>query len=319
MENEKIFEHGDRGGAGEFSPVLSELLPREPRTGLVAVSIVIAVISFIVMGNIFSDPATYQAIISSLDAKKDLVTGLMAASTGTSAAITLIPGDVGTPIAEKLIDLSADFMVVLAAIYLEKYLLTVFGFVAFRILIPLSCAVFIASEFAARRPLYRGVALRLSSKLFLFALMLVIVVPCSVMVSDMVDRTYQDSIDQTITAAQQTQDELGSLAQEGTGQQTEGEGKSTDLLSTITHLPETVSKLPETVSASVSDLTEQAEQSISNFVEALAVMIVTSCVIPLVVLAFFIWLMKTFLGIDMGPGASVSSLLNRAALTRRRG
>ena len=41
--------------------------------------------------------------IQSLDDKKTTVMELAAASTAASAAITLIPGDVGTPIANKLV------------------------------------------------------------------------------------------------------------------------------------------------------------------------------------------------------------------------
>ena len=44
-------------------------------------------------------------------------------------------------------------------------------------------------------------------------------------------------------------------------------------------------------------LTDGARNSLNNFIEALAVMIVTSCVIPILVLLFFIWLAKTILGV----------------------
>ena len=50
------------------------------------------------------------------------ILGLLAASATTSTAITVLPGDAASPIAEKLMDLSTYFMIVLAAIYLEKYL-----------------------------------------------------------------------------------------------------------------------------------------------------------------------------------------------------
>ena len=61
---------------------------------------------------------------------------LTAASTAASAAITLLPGDTATPIAEKLADLSGYFLIVLCAIFLEKYLLTITSYVSFTILIP---------------------------------------------------------------------------------------------------------------------------------------------------------------------------------------
>ena len=41
------------------------------------------------------------------------------------------------------------------------------------------------------------------------------------------------------------------------------------------------------------------ETSLNNFIEALAVMIVTSCVIPILVLMFFVWLVKTLLNVEI--------------------
>ena len=43
---------------------------------------------------------------------------------------------------------------------------------------------------------------------------------------------------------------------------------------------------------------KKVEQSLNQFVEALAVLIVTSCIIPILVLVFFVWLMKMLLGMD---------------------
>ena len=49
----------------------------------------------------------------------------------------------------------------------------------------------------------------------------------------------------------------------------------------------------------VSGVVEKVENILNDFVEALAVMIVTSCVIPIVVIIFFIWLVKNILGMNI--------------------
>ena len=46
----------------------------------------------------------------------------------------------------------------------------------------------------------------------------------------------------------------------------------------------------------VSDISDKVESVLNNFIEALAVMLVTSCVIPVLVLVFFFWLAKSMLG-----------------------
>ena len=89
---------------------------------IVAVWLLIAVLSFTVAAKYASAPEHHKEVISSLDEKKDTVLELTVAATATSALITLLPGDVATPIAEKIADLSGYLMIVLCAIFLEKYL-----------------------------------------------------------------------------------------------------------------------------------------------------------------------------------------------------
>ena len=85
---------------------------------LAILPIVIAILSFFVIAGVTSNVEFNAKTIQSLDEKKTTVMELTAASTAASAAITLIPGDVGTPIADKLADLSGYFLIVLCAIYL---------------------------------------------------------------------------------------------------------------------------------------------------------------------------------------------------------
>ena len=72
---------------------------------------------------------------------------LAAASTAASAALSAILGDAATPISVKLADLSGSFLIVLSAIYLEKYLVTITGYASFGVLIPLACGLFILNVF----------------------------------------------------------------------------------------------------------------------------------------------------------------------------
>lgn len=161
---------------------------------------------------------------------------LTAASTAASAAITLLPGDTATPIAEKLADLSSHFIVVLCAIFLEKYLLTITGYAAFRILIPAACLCYILSVF-----LKRDLFVQLCKKLVIFAIAIVLVIPASV----------------------------------------------------------GISKVTDGISGAASKAVEKMSGILNGFIEALAVMIVTSCVIPILVMLFFLWLVRIVVGIDL--------------------
>ena len=62
---------------------------------------------------------------------------------------------------------------------------------------------------------------------------------------------------------------------------------------------ETVTGAVENVTLSSEELLQKIEHSLSRFVEAIAVLLITSCVIPILVLLVFFWLIKVFLDLDM--------------------
>ena len=92
-----------------------------------------------------SSPETHRTSIEYLNEKQATVMKLTAASTAASAAVSALPGDTGSAIAEKLADLTSDFLIVLCAIMLEKYLLTITGYAVFSV-------YFTGSVRAAHRP-----------------------------------------------------------------------------------------------------------------------------------------------------------------------
>ena len=220
-------------------------------------------------GRVYTSADTHAATIQSLDEKKETVMELAAASTAASAAITLIPGDTATPIANKLADLSGSFLIVLCALFVEKYLVTITGYASFYILIPVACAAGILYV------LFRKGWLRqLSIKLALLGLALSLIIPASVWVSDKIDQTYQRSIDATIETAVNSVNVIENNEKINKG-----------FISGLTQ--------------SVSDAAENLEQVLNNFMEALAVMLVTSCVIPVLVLLFFVWVMRIIIGVHI--------------------
>ena len=79
----------------------------------VAVAVILALASIFGVAKLTTDPAFYQKSIAALEEKQETVLELTAASTAASAAITLLPGDTATPIADKLADLSGYFLIVL--------------------------------------------------------------------------------------------------------------------------------------------------------------------------------------------------------------
>lgn len=265
------------------------------RAGKIAVKVtaalLVAVFSIFVVSKWAGSPDSHRATLESLDEKKTTVMELTAASTAASAAITLLPGDTATPIAEKLIDLSGYFLIVLCAIYLEKYLVTITGYAAFTILIPLACGAWIAGAFTER-----AMWKTLAKKLVIFGLAIFLVIPASVRVSNLIETTYEASIQETIDSAKNSTE----LIDEGADEESAAAENS---LSGI------FSKVADKVTEVKDGVLRAAESILNRFVEALAVMLVTSCVIPVLVLAFFVWLVKVIIGVDIEfPGKKTKTL-----------
>ena len=246
---------------------------------LAAAMILAAVLSFAVLAGALSAPSLHAGTINALEEKRDTVMGLAAASAAASAGITLIPGDVATPIADKLADLSSAFLVVLCAIYLEKYLVTMTFYVAFRYLVPAVCLLLVVNLFWQRDWLQR-----LMVKLVAFTVVICAVVPASMGLSGMIERTYSDSIEQTIASTEQAVESMENAA--GDEEESGGLGGLLD-------------QVVGGVTQAAEQVTEQVKTLLSRFLEALAVMIVTSCVIPAVVLLSFVWLANTILGMNV--------------------
>lgn len=261
------------------------------KAALVALLVLAALLSIFAVGKRASDPEYHQASIDALAENQETVLELTAASTAASAAITLLPGDTATPIAEKLADLSGYFLIVLCAIFLEKYLLTITSYVSFTILIPAACALGIAALFSEK---LRAALGKLAWHLLLFALAIAFAIPAGVKVSSMIEDTYRASIEETIANAEQTTENIQSATSDvqsaTSGETYEGEKSGLSGL---------FSKVTEGITGAATAAVGQLKTVLNRFIEALAVMLVTSCLIPILVLLFFAWLVKLMLGIEL--------------------
>lgn len=289
--------------------------------------LLVAILSITVIGKYASAPENHQKTITSLDEKKQTVMELTVASTVTSALITLLPGDTATPIAEKMADVSGYLLVVLCAIYLEKYLVTITGYVAFTYLIPIACGLWIFNLIFANATVQK-----LAAKLAVFGLAIFLVVPASVKISDLIGDTYQAQIEATIEDAKNTQnilensgvvDDTNATETTGTdaagtvtGNVQEKENNNSDSVSNIfdwakdaiSGAKDSVANVVENVTVSTEDLVQKVENSLNHFIEAVAVMIITSCVIPMLVLLLFFWMVKIVLDVDLS-GEKIKGML----------
>ena len=150
---------------------------------------------------------------------------------------------------------------------------------------------------------------RSSFRIGLLGLAFFLVIPASLQVSRMIENTYHESIEATINNATQTAEEIEAEAEstaESVPAVTEPETeKPAGIAETIggwlNSVTESGRELTENITSSVSHSTESFRQLFNNMLEAFAVMLVTSCVIPILVLLLFVWMVKLIIGPGSGP------------------
>lgn len=271
--------------------------------------------SFFFLGNVTSNPKNYGKIITVLDSNKADVLKLTALTTASSTAITLIPGDAATPIANKLADLTSWCLLILCAIILEKYLLTITGMAAFKVLIPVGMILVIIWIFCRKDFL-----IKIAVKMGILGLCLYAAIPTSIYLSNVIENTYETSLHAVMEDAQSLNDEIENeihLEEKETTEDTKEEknnemgqslfgsivDKGKEMIDdTKESAQNLVSNITSLGSEKIKELTDKAEKTLNNFIEATAVMLITSCVIPLLVFAFYFWLMKVIVGIEINIG-----------------
>lgn len=248
------------------------------------VLIAIAAISIFVISGIASSVEFHKETIKQLDDKKLLVMELTAATAGSATAIAAIPSDATTPLANQIMDMSSYLIIVIGVIFFEKILLTLTGKLTFTILIPIACLLYAIYIFIPKDAL-RNLAI----KLVAFGLVIFMIVPTSVYISNFIEDSYGASITQTIESAKELENNAEEPKQE----------KKEENQSLWNKLTTGVSNVVSNIGDGINDLIEKGKLVLSNFIDAIAILIITTCVIPITVLFVIIWIIKIIFDITI--------------------
>jgi len=228
--------------------------------------IAFAVVSVLQLSHYASSPRLYSRFMDELDEQKQNAMMLSAVVTVASTAISAIPDDTATPIANQLSELSTPLLIIVVILYVEKYLLTTMGFVSTAILIPAACLCGILYLLFERERFKVWL-----KKLVILSLALILIVPLSVGAAMLIEETFSESVNETYHAAYE-------LSQETQTEDKEGKNGFFAFFAGIKD--------------NVAALIDKAKSMLSILVDAVAVLLVTSCVIPLLTALVFIAIVK---------------------------
>ena len=253
---------------------------------VIAAALIAGLLSFFVAADFFTSDRVLAGAGKSLKETRTTVMEMTASAAVASAVVAAVPGDATTPVANKLADLSGYLLVILAAVYLESCLLTLTGFLAFRILIPVACGILILWVFRRRKALLRGAAV-----LALAGVLLYSVVPVCLFASDHLETFSLSSVKQTV------QD-----AENGTGKIEEHTRakENKNLLESAKDL----------IGTSASALKAEGEKVLGSFMDGVAKLIIRTILLPIFMLLVYLGIVRTafsMLGIRDGAGAGTPS------------
>lgn len=252
------------------------LVKKQKLTAIIMISIlvIISVVSIMWAAPKYSDPEERIDSIEYLDSKRNTVLTLAGAATASSTALTLLKDDWATPVANELAELSIYFMIILAAIVLEKYLITLSGLIFFQYIVPIVCVLLICNIIWKNMEWTRVMAF----KFLAFGLALFLLVPSCVQVCQVIENTYDTSIQAAIESAQN--------ATEFTKPENEEEKNIFE---------KALSSVTDTLTAAA----ESVKNILNNFIEAIAIMLITSCVIPILIIVIFVWIINSLTGLNI--------------------
>ena len=104
------------------------------------------------------------------------------------------------------------------------------------------------------------------------------IIPFSMNVSAMIEKTYESTMEETVKEAQDITNEIE---------------KNTDSEGNI--IEKALSKIKD----GISGLLEKGEELLNQFIELIAVMLVTSCLIPIFIFLFMIWFIRMLFGVQI--------------------
>lgn len=220
-----------------------------------------------------------QSTVESLETSRTKIMEFSGATIATSLAITALPDDFGTPLADTLADMNMYFVFIFAVLFVEKLLVVEGVKFSFAWIIPIALGLYILGTLITKDSIKL-----FAKKLLIFGMAVVFVIPVSTHFTEKVCADYLVYVDDTIAEAN------------------DGAQKVNEIMATEeeeTTIFDKLSTAFKTAMSGMNDLMEYFENVIKKFINSIAIMLVTSFVMPLFILVIFRWLIKELFSLNL--------------------
>ncbi|MBD5490380.1 MAG: hypothetical protein HDR13_16605, partial [Lachnospiraceae bacterium] len=245
----------------------------------ILLAIFIMVLSIFVLAYKVPERGFVQETLESLEESKTTVMEFSGATIAVSLAITALPDDFGSPLANTLADMNKYFIFIFAVLYVEKLIVVEGIKLSFVYIIPFACGLYILSVLSGK-----AIFKVFASKLMILGLAVVLVIPLSTHFTEKVCEDYLVYVDETISEANDGAKKVNEVMASG------DEG---------TTVFEKLTEAFKTAVQGISDLLTYFENVLKRCVNSIAIMIVTTFVMPMIVLLLFRWLLKELFSLSL--------------------
>lgn len=251
----------------------------EEKLAKILFAVFIMVFSVCVLAYKVPEHRYVQETLESLEESKKTVMEFSGATIAVSLAITALPDDFGSPLANTLTDMNKYFVFIFAVLHMEKLIVVEGMKLSFLYIIPIACSLYILAVLSGKA-FFRNLA----AKLMIFGLAVVFVIPISTHFTEKVCEDYLVYVDETISEANAGAEKVNEVMVSGEEGRTVFD-KLTDAFKTAIQ--------------GISDLLAYFENVLKKCVNSIAIMIVTTFILPLLVLLLFRWLLKELFSLSL--------------------
>ncbi|MCR5625290.1 MAG: hypothetical protein K6G11_08630 [Lachnospiraceae bacterium] len=246
----------------------------------VVICLIVLLVSFFGFGPKMEKVETYEYLTEKLDHKRESVIEISGGMIGLSLAVGMVPGDATTPIATQITELNNYLVISIGAIMLEKFLLPIIGFIVFRIMIPVVAVLCGVGLFFSKKT-FTQIGIRIGIIAFAFLAL----IPAGIVIGEKVDDAFglEKAVDNIVNKIDEI--DMEGAADESTDESAEDE-------SFFDKIKNWGSDVAENITEGGAKILEKAKVILGELMDVVAILLVTSCIIPVGVIIAMIAIIK---------------------------
>jgi len=237
------------------------------------------VFSFTVLTHVIPESKYVQDTINHLEDSQNTIMKFSGTTIATSLSLSALPNDFASPLASTVSDLNTYFIFIFAVLFVEKLLVIEGIKISLVYIIPAACILGIIAILFEKDGFKK-----FAKKLLILGISIVMVIPISTHFTEKVCADYLTYVDETIEEADAGANKINELMTEDTEDAT---------------FFDKLSSAFKTAINDVNDLLAYFKNVVKKCVNSVAVMIVTTFVLPMLVMLLFRWLLTELFALHL--------------------